>query len=77
MNFKELQKIVKFARKQGIIRLKMADCELELSQSAISPTKITRTIKTDNKDVESKSQYSDEQILFWSTQPIDPGSHNA
>jgi len=71
MTVKELRVLIKFARKQGILKLKMNGLEVELSQSAISPTKITRQPKlVDNTPPPVK--YTEEDMLFWSSQAIDP-----
>lgn len=71
MDIKELRKLVKFARKQGILKLKMNGLEVELSQNAISPTNITRSPKLEQTEPPQK-QYTENDVLFWSTQNLDP-----
>lgn len=75
MDIKELRLLIKFARKQGILKLKMNGLEVELCQSAISPTKITRQTKPEEATPPPK-EYTEEDMLFWSSQPLDPGGAN-
>lgn len=61
----KLRQTVKFMRLNGLIKLKTADYDLELSPQAIS----MRPKKGDDKeeDVPSTPQYSQEDVLFWSS----------
>lgn len=70
MNLKEIRELVKFAKKQGILKLKLPDLEIELDPQGLAPRR-TRTKKSD-KDLQDKPQYSDMDALLWSVPDLDP-----
>lgn len=67
MTFKELQKVVRFAKKSGILKLKMGSTEIEFTHDALLqiPKKLgeVKAVPADSTET-----YTDEQMLFWSTQ---------
>lgn len=68
MTFKELQRIVKFAKKSGIVKLKVDGVELEFTHEAL----VTRSRKPSKEAAfDPTAQYTDEQMLFWSTANAD------
>jgi len=63
MDFKEFQRLVKFAKKSGIVKLKLKDVEFEFSLQALDkPSKISgnqlETITT--------PQFTEMDALMWS-----------
>lgn len=61
---KELEKLAKKCQKLGIIRIKTTEIELEFSPLAIDPPQK----KFKEIIVESQApQYSDEDMMFWSS----------
>jgi hypothetical protein len=76
----ELRKITKFARSQGILRLKTQDIEIEFSPDAIfpskrRPTRLSQMLQTRPEGgIELPNPpYTDEEILLWSSPALDPG----
>lgn len=65
MTFKDFQKFVKFAKKQGVLKLKVEGMEIEFIHDAVMPQPSSRIQAVSMED--AKSQYTDEQMLFWST----------
>lgn len=63
MTFKELQRIVKFAKKSGIVKLKLDGVELEFTHEALMTRPRKATFDTQN---ELKPIYTPEQELMWS-----------
>lgn len=63
-NLKEIEKIIKLARKHGVLELKVGEIELKLSDHP--PKKMHKYAK--DKDEAETSQPTDEEMLFWSTQ---------
>lgn len=67
-NTKELAKLVKFLRKEGISHLKSGDFEMTLSPGALFPKKPGKESQSDTIPVEN--QFSEEDALFWSSAGI-------
>lgn len=67
-NLKELEKIVKFCRKQGILSLKHSGFEISLSPSALFPTKPNK--ETGSDDIKVNDAFSPEDALYWSSAGI-------
>lgn len=68
-NLKELEKIVKFCRKQGILTLKHAGFEIALSPSALFPPKPTKA-DPNSDQIKVEDQFSAEDALYWSSAGI-------
>lgn len=70
-NLKEVEKIIKFCRKNGITRIKEGEVELHISAQALFPES---TYKKKQKEVESpvelENQFTEEDALFWSSAGI-------
>ena len=70
-DLKELEKIIKFARKNGITRIKEGDVELEISTQALFPeSQYKRKQLEAVPDLEVQKPYSDEDMLYWSSAGI-------
>lgn len=73
MNTKELQKIVKFCRKNGIKRLKTAEIEIEISQDFTPQPRATRSdqpiIQIAREEAERMP--SDDEMLMWASPAYD------
>lgn len=69
MDTKELEKIVKFCRKNGITRLKNAEIEIELSPIALFPESAYKKAKLAGgpAEPEVENAFSEEDILNWSS----------
>lgn len=66
---KDLQKIKKltlFMKKEGLLSLKHGDIELNLSPQALFHTEQTAAPAENNKQEETLSQFTPEQIMLWS-----------
>lgn len=76
LNFKDFQRFVKFAKKQGVLRLKLGTTEIEFTHDAVTPiTKKSRHLKADDDVL---PQLSQEDILFYSTRdPLMEETHDA
>lgn len=70
MELKEIQALIKFVKKQGILKFKSGDLEIELSPDSIIRKRTKRELK--EKPSELKPQYSEDQILMWSVPDLDP-----
>lgn len=67
MDLKEIQKLVKLAKKSGLIHIKVGDIELEFTKEAVGqrPKKIQQEEIKEKKEDELKT-------LFWSVPNLDP-----
>jgi len=66
MNIKEIQKLIKIAKKSGLIHIKVGDIELDFTKEAIKKEII-------QSKEELKNDPNDEmKNLFWSVQNVDP-----
>jgi hypothetical protein len=71
LEIKELGKYVTFCRKNGIKRFKMGDIEFEIGEKPMSSYKRRKIEKEGGIAPElTKSQYSEEEMLFWSATGI-------
>ncbi len=73
---KTIKKLIKLMQKEGVLKLKTQEIELELSPKAATPVLKT---KLEVESPEPKSQqYSEEQILMWSAPGFDsiPNAEN-
>lgn len=67
-NLTELAKLIDLCRKKGIETLKMSGIEISLSSSAPQiQNKRKKKHLGEVKDTEFTPQYSDEEILMWSS----------
>lgn len=71
VDLKELEKIVKFCRKNGVLTLKNSEIEVTLTASEPMESYYKRRKKAqpqdDNQsDTIETDEYTDEQILMWS-----------
>lgn len=68
MDFKEIQKLIKLAKKSGLINIKVGDVELNFTPEAVKP-KLSASSSSD----EIKTEKHDEMAaILWSVQDIDP-----
>lgn len=67
---KELKKLVKFLRSEGISELKSGDFSISLSPAALFPQKPGK--ETQSEHIPTESQFSEEDALFWSSAGIPP-----
>jgi hypothetical protein len=69
LDLKKLRKITLFMKKEGVLSLKTQNIEISLSQSSLSfPKENSKKKKfTDEKLEEEEKNYTDEQILMWSS----------
>jgi len=69
MDIKELDKLAQLCRKRGILKLKTADIELELSEFAPQSTRQTsaKTSAIDDSGEKAWDELSDEEKLFYSS----------
>lgn len=65
-NIKDLQALVKMCRKTGIKSIEVDGVKLQLGDEPISK-KRNAAIETDKIEVDK--QYSEEELMFWSSQP--------
>jgi hypothetical protein len=68
-DLKELQKIIQFCRKNGITRLKEGEIEIDIAAVALFPESAykRKQAEADNKDPVSETEYSEDDLLFWSS----------
>lgn len=62
---KELAKLVKFLRKEGISHIKSGDFELSLSPASLFPHKAGKETQSDH--IPTEGQFNEEDALFWSS----------
>lgn len=80
LNQKELQKLVKFCRKNGVSKIKTTDFEIEISLSTPCPKKEPGSTVTGGgtePGIPSFDQLSDMQRILWSSTPMNEGMGNA
>ena len=68
----ELQKIVRFCRKNGIVKLKSGDLEIELAVKPAPHRKVPE-MKDSAPEFPSWDSLSPEQRLLWSSTPDNGG----
>lgn len=66
MDTKQLKKLVSFARKNGVLRIKTADFEVELSPQALFPQRQSHNKASAKPDLIPTDSYSADEVLFWS-----------
>ena len=77
MTLKELKPLVKFAREQGILTLKMAGVELAFSPDSMFPEKKKKTEEPEAPAPQTAEEnFTEEQILMWSSTPPNMGEAN-
>ena len=72
-NLKELRKLIKLCRDNGIKQIKTADLEITIDNGALYPkpkVKVKEVAKEENSD---SRPLTDDEILFWSV-PQDQGA---
>lgn len=72
-DLKELEKIIKFCRKNGITRIKEGVVELDIAPQALFPEsdyKKKKNLTLIDSPIETEKKYSDEDALFWSSAGI-------
>lgn len=68
---KDLDKLVRWARKNGVTSLKNGDFSIELAPSALFPESEYKKKKAiDNDPIITESTYTEEDALFWSSTSI-------
>lgn len=68
-NTKDLAKLVKFLRKEGISTLKSGDFAISLSPGALFPTKPTKA-DSGSDEIETPTKYTEDDVLNWSSAGI-------
>ena len=69
-NLTELAKLVSFCRKNGITHIKTGEIELDIAISALFPEskyKKKKQLESNTSDPVSEKQYTEEEILMWSS----------
>jgi len=61
-NLKELSAVIDLCRRKGVARINISGIEMELTDSA--PTK---KVKEAEQEPKVENQYTDEQLLLWSS----------
>lgn len=69
MNLKELEKLAKLCHKVGIQSITLEGVTLTLAQGFIPNTRLKKAIDKAS-DIESEPEYTEEQILNWSSTPV-------
>ncbi len=64
-NIKDLSKLIDLARKKGLESIEVDGIKFKLGHKD-RPTKVTK-----GPELESVEQYTDEQIIHWSSTPLD------
>lgn len=67
MDLKEIQKLIKLAKKSGLIHVKVGDLELQFTPEAIKPK-----IKLSSDDNIKTEKHDEMAAILWSVQDIDP-----
>ncbi len=67
MTPKELEQFIKVARRQGVLKLQIGDVSFELTDVQ-APKQAVKKSEAEAKDTPEQPWYSDEQMLFWSSQ---------
>jgi len=74
---KDLKKLIKLCRIEGVTALKMGDIEFHLTPAApdrVRPGHKPTTPKLDDKGPKVEGEMTDEELLFWSS--TTPGMEN-
>lgn len=66
-NSKDIEKIIKLARKHGVLEIKLGDFAIKLSETP--PPKVHKYAKSEKSEPETP-QLTDEDMLFWSVNQI-------
>jgi hypothetical protein len=78
IDIKNLKKVIKLMRKEGVLELKTPEIEMKLTPDAIEPlareTPISQT--TDSSNENEIPAYSDLDTLFWSSPGYVPEDSN-
>lgn len=70
-DFKKLQKMINFCRKNGIDQVKMGDFEFHITPLGLSKETYYKQKQSEvQTDTPVENQYSDEDMLFWSSAGI-------
>ena len=77
IDLKTLNKLAKFARKNGVTKLKLDGYELEFSPMALMHDKADGLDSSDDVSPTPKPLYTDEQILLWSAGGYEPELEDA
>lgn len=65
---KELEKLVKFCRKQGITSLKSGDFAIEFASQALFPESTYKKNKELKEEaIQTEPAFTEEDALFWSS----------
>lgn len=64
-DLKKIRKLTQFMREKGLLKLKMAQIELELHPAALLNSDPSPPNKTESKQ-EDKPEFSHEDMMFWS-----------
>jgi len=64
---RELQKLIKICKKEGVLELKIEGIELKLSPGAVLQPSRYKLKKEKDTPEQITPQYSDEETLFWSS----------
>lgn len=67
MDLKEIQKLIKLAKKSGLIHVKVGDLELQFTPEAIKPK-----VKLSSDDNIKTDKHDEMAAILWSVQDIDP-----
>lgn len=67
MDLKELEKLCKLCRKNGIRKLKSSDIELEFDHISY-PVRISKRVK--DEETKTEEQFSEEDALYWSSTAV-------
>lgn len=71
MNVKELKQIVTVCRKNGILRLKTSEFEIELDRSSFKKTKVDKLIEKKLEEFPAWDSLPEEARLLYSSPPLD------
>lgn len=69
---KNLRKLVKFCREQGVLSVKTAEIELTLAPAALFPQ--VKNVPRETSDAIETDEMSPEDVLLWSAPGVE---HNA
>lgn len=68
---KNIKKLIRAMRQEGVLRLKTPEIELELAPEAIQPKHVAQALETQETNAEPK--YTEEDVLLWSSPGYVPG----
>ena len=66
MTPKEIKSFIKLMQKEGVVKLRLPELELELAPHAFIDSSISEAPLVEEK-IETENTYTDEEILFWSS----------